>query len=465
MSRLVQITVTTPTGTLWAQRYGFNAAGERICTLAGTTGTIGDAYNLDATGQLTGVKYGATGADSGYAMATNPTSTATWSYDGVGNRITQVDGAGTTAYTANAVNQYTAVTGAGTLAYSSRGDLIQQGDWSYVHDAGGNLIRAHNSQTNLLAKYRRDAAGHRAVKEGNSAKTLFFNFGFWPLEAYDTTAETARSTVYEPGIDRPLAEINNDGTIRFFYHQDWLGNIAMLTDAAGAKLQTYTYDAWGEPSGFDVSGNPIAASAFESRFLFTAREFDPETGLYHYRARAYSPAFGRFAQFDPIDFAAGDPNLLRYVDNQPSFLVDPLGLLTGGGGFRTRENWDDGKKSTLIPDSVKDLVDKLQDESNGKRCIDGIKIDGHGGMIGRERLNNENLDELTDALNRVLNEGAEVYFDGCKTAPWAKEISKRVPDNPVAGNANDVWGTPRTGPLIGNGPIWKDKKTYNNGRE
>jgi hypothetical protein len=33
MSRLVQITVTTPTGTLWVQRYGFNAAGERVLTL------------------------------------------------------------------------------------------------------------------------------------------------------------------------------------------------------------------------------------------------------------------------------------------------------------------------------------------------------------------------------------------------------------------------------------------------
>jgi RHS repeat-associated protein len=129
-----------------------------------------------------------------------------------------------------------------------------------------------------------------------------------------------------PSADRPLAEINNDGSIRFFYHQDWLGNVALLTDAAGAKLQTYTFDVWGEPSGFDASGSPIAASAFESRFLFTAREYDVETALYHYRARTYSPQLGRFAQFDPIDFAAGDTNLLRYADNQPTFLIDPLGM-------------------------------------------------------------------------------------------------------------------------------------------
>ena len=34
-------------------------------------------------------------------------------------------------------------------------------------------------------------------------------------------------------------------------------------------------------------------------------EYDSETGLYHYRARAYSPALGRFLQPDPISFSGG----------------------------------------------------------------------------------------------------------------------------------------------------------------
>jgi RHS repeat-associated protein len=64
----------------------------------------------------------------------------------------------------------------------------------------------------------------------------------------------------------------------------------------------------------------------QSRFLYTAREFDSETGLYHYRARAYSPALGRFLQPDPIDFSGGDINMLRYAGNNPANVVDPLGL-------------------------------------------------------------------------------------------------------------------------------------------
>jgi len=135
----------------------------------------------------------------------------------------------------------------------------------------------------------------------------------------------ASSTIYEPGIDRPLAEVSSSGTLTF-YHQDWLGNVVMLTNAAGAKVQTYKYDVWGKGSGFDSAGAAITPGSFASRFLFTGREYDPETALYHYRARAYSPSLGRFLQTDQIHIGGGDMNLFRYVGNNPVNFVDCRGL-------------------------------------------------------------------------------------------------------------------------------------------
>jgi RHS repeat-associated protein len=38
---------------------------------------------------------------------------------------------------------------------------------------------------------------------------------------------------------------------------------------------------------------------------FTGREWDPEIGLYYYRARYYDPKVGRFVGEDPIGFAGG----------------------------------------------------------------------------------------------------------------------------------------------------------------
>ena len=328
MDRVNQIVVTSGSATLWAERYGFNAVGARVYTLSGTTGTVGDAYSLDATSQLVGVKYGATGASSGYAAATSPASTATWAYDAAGNRETAVTASGTAAYTVNAINQYQSVN-TGMLTYSGRGDLGTKGDWEYTYDARGGLTQAHNTTSNTVTKYWRDAFGHRAVKDVDGAKTVYFNLGTSQLEAYSVTAETASSTIYEPGIDRPLAEVSDAGDVTFS-HQDWLGNVVMLTNASGAKVQSYTYDAWGEVSGFDGTGAAIASSAIASRWLYTSREFDKETGLYHYRARGYSSELGRFMQFDPIDFSGGGFNLLRYVGNDPVNWVDPLGLQLAG---------------------------------------------------------------------------------------------------------------------------------------
>jgi RHS repeat-associated protein len=45
-----------------------------------------------------------------------------------------------------------------------------------------------------------------------------------------------------------------------------------------------------------------------------------------YRARYYDPAIGRFLSEDPLGFSGDDENLYAYVGNDPTDLVDPLGL-------------------------------------------------------------------------------------------------------------------------------------------
>ncbi|TVS16410.1 MAG: RHS repeat-associated core domain-containing protein, partial [Planctomycetaceae bacterium] len=54
--------------------------------------------------------------------------------------------------------------------------------------------------------------------------------------------------------------------------------------------------------------------------------WDDDAGLYHYRARWYDPALGRFLSEDPIGFDSGDANLQRYVGNASTNLTDPSGL-------------------------------------------------------------------------------------------------------------------------------------------
>jgi len=64
-------------------------------------------------------------------------------------------------------------------------------------------------------------------------------------------------------------------------------------------------------------------SAVDSLFLFTARPFDPDTGLQNNLNRWYDPSVGRWLSEDPIE---EDSDLYRYCGNSPTDSVDPLGL-------------------------------------------------------------------------------------------------------------------------------------------
>jgi len=76
-----------------------------------------------------------------------------------------------------------------------------------------------------------------------------------------------------------------------------------------------------QPAGAGV--NPQSARLPRASWI-TGRRFDEETGLYFYRARAYSPTPGRFLQTDPIG-SKGEINLYAYVGNNPINATDPNG--------------------------------------------------------------------------------------------------------------------------------------------
>lgn len=114
-------------------------------------------------------------------------------------------------------------------------------------------------------------------------------------------------------------------------------------NASGQIAEQYTYDIFGVPTTKDGSGNLLSSAS--TPFLFTGREWDSETGLYHYRARAYSPTLGRFLQADPIDFDGGDANIYRYCANSPINLNDPFGLMGDAGRAIKRGAREAAKKA------------------------------------------------------------------------------------------------------------------------
>ncbi|MCK5021435.1 MAG: RHS repeat-associated core domain-containing protein, partial [Candidatus Peribacteraceae bacterium] len=79
---------------------------------------------------------------------------------------------------------------------------------------------------------------------------------------------------------------------------------------------TYRYTPFG--------GSLVKDETVYNPYQFTGRRYDPESGMYYYRARMYESGMGRFVQADPAGMVDG-ANMYAYVGNNPVNQVDPTG--------------------------------------------------------------------------------------------------------------------------------------------
>lgn len=352
LTNIILRVAATPTNVLWSATYGYDSMGNR--TWVKNMNGRGDVYQYDAAYQVIGVKYNVDDPTVGYTSATNPSRTVTYSLDALGNRTSVVENGNSISYSVNNLNQYSSV-GVTNLTYDTRGNLTGDGVWTFGYDPENHLISAAKSGT--TASYTYDGLGRRISKTVNGTTTTYAYSGSNLVEERDGSGTVQAKYVYEGGIDRPVKVIKGANT--YWFQQDALGNVTALVNASGQIAEQYTYDIFGFPTIRDNSGNTLITAS--TPFLFTGREWDPETGLYHFRARAYSPTQGRFLQADPIDFSGGDNNLYRYCENNPVTYCDLTGLTdhageVGEGGVNNRStnsvdvvDMDNSRRETVPP--------------------------------------------------------------------------------------------------------------------
>jgi RHS repeat-associated protein len=242
-----------------------------------------------------------------------------WTYDAIGNRLTN---------TVNGVPQTYTYFKNGTNQLNGQ-RLSSDGVNAYTYDANGNTLMRNGSGGNFTfgwdtddrmssisgaaaASYTYDYQGRRSTKTVSGSTTSYLYDG---LNLIRTSGSSTADYLFGPGIDEPLAMVRVGSA--YYFSVDGLGSVNLLTDATGAVQNAYLYDAWGVVKS--------QTGTLANDFGYTAREFG-EAELWFYRARYYQAGIGRFIAEDPIGLAAGR-NLLAYSNSNPILGTDPLGLI------------------------------------------------------------------------------------------------------------------------------------------
>ena len=331
-----------------ATQYTYDAI-DRVTSISstGASDPMSHAYTYDKAGNI--VSWTKDGQLNTYGYdgrnwltrATRDGEDTSYSYDSNGNRLLKDSSADTMSYS-YAVADRLSEDDDFAYQYDARGRTVRRtsqsdaGDYDvFVYDASNRMTGVERYEDYALVKdieYVYDPLDRRIAKVIDGAMVGYYLYqGDNAIAIVDAQGVVLQRITNGLSTDNQLAlelDTDHDGSLeRLTMHKDHLGSIAYLADSSGSMVQQYEYDEFGNIQNM-LDPNIIQP------FTYTGREFDPESGLYYYRARYYEAGVGRFLGEDQVS----NTNIYLYTENNPTNVTDPSGLINviaGAGGTVT----------------------------------------------------------------------------------------------------------------------------------
>ena len=293
--------------------YDYDSNGNIIAIANALDATKNKSFTYDALDRLT--------------SGTGSWGSLGWTYDGVGNRLTE--NSNSYAYAPN-TNKLTSVSGI-SFGYDNNGNTTTEGSSrQYIYNQNQRLIQVNNGS--VTSYYTYNGNGQRVKKIVNGTTMIFhYNLGGQIIAESDGAGTITAEYVYLNG--NPLAKI--EGTAVYYYHTDNLGTPQKITDGTGAVVWSADYKPFGEVT--------ITMNTITNNLRFPGQYYDAESALNYNLMRDYN-VIGRYIEADKIGIRRGKNHLYVYVGNNPISGIDPDGLhaIKGPYGWYYHSECKDG---------------------------------------------------------------------------------------------------------------------------
>jgi len=176
--------------------------------------------------------------------------------------------------------------------------------WNFTYDANGMRTGRSSSSTTYTYVYN----GSQLSRMTCGSNTLLFTYG----------------------ADGSPLSLTYNGTT-YYYVVNLQGDVVAILNSSGAKVVSYTYDAWGRLLTTSVVGTANSNLALHNPLRYRGYVYDRETGLYYLQSRYYNPTIGRFINADVYPSTGQGllgNNMFAYCNNNPVNNADPAGMWT-----------------------------------------------------------------------------------------------------------------------------------------